>query len=1028
MHTTALDDLPEYAIVLDIPVNKILDAGACTLKLSGITGIEKKSFLLVEDGKAYGVVRFGKRNVITSGRGHSVDKGIAVQVTAKFSSPLKTNVPKNWHGVFANVKSRIAPSTQVVTKATWRVGADRNLPIVEGTWDGAAAKSRIFSWAGFDDDNPDSSKARRAFLAYDADASELKGSYKLPFADLIDGELKAVTNGLNAAASRLPQTDIPDSVKETARNVLDGYAQRAEKSQNKEAEEDTMATSVKTAMPVKPKEEKAKKPKRKPSYTKGHIMALAREARQKQEVDVDLSGEGGIHQHDLDRENQTTLTDGAHQHIFIMPDGETVFATALDGAHPHGLKTPSADVSEAGVSAHSHNVVLPDGTEVATAEDGEHMHALQVRKSAVDGLHQHELSIGDGTTLLSLTPGQFWALFSEEGETDGEEVERSIAQKAFKVTNTLSGVTLTAPALTLLDTNDDRIVIQASDTLTSSMRRTLENELAKRLGDDSNNLVVTGREFGVPHTASAVLAEHRIDFSYPKFLGPSPSLKATAVPIGPQKAVLQYLFKDDGRFDVAFRFQHNDSTLSWVLDADRAANLHSVIKTVDEAKAAVRAASFDGSRYQRPIRGCTVKATRDLCKGHTLLEHTGKVFAKGHTNVAATVDGCTVTYGLQLDGFHEYFLTDSQNISGILTIKSVIQPDGERGWEATIGRNLPAVLSKHAVDAGIMPLYGQSGLPGTLEREIPPELQYWRAATPEDARKIRDALVKSQFFSTSNIYIVDGAFRRVEPTTSYAINKVLPEAASHGDAIPTPPKTEDPVRRVAQMLPDAGSSVVLFDKSLAATMSARDVATAAADLDGEDFLIAYPDTPGARLALSQCGRLFKLAGHAQTLFVTSGAMGTNLGIEWLSEPDDRWVVSSNEKVSSLLKRIGDHHNVPVYKSGAEERFVLGIVLEPETVDAQDDIYSADEVRKACHLYMQEFGHIKLMHDGAFVDSKVKILENYIAPVSFSVDGNSVKKGTWILGARVLDDHIWEGVKSGKFTGFSIGGMATKMPL
>lgn len=108
--------------------------------------------------------------------------------------------------------------------ATWKCSAARNLSIHESeSWDGAAAKSRIFAWAGFDGDSPDSSKARRAFLAWNSDEPDLKGSYKLPFTDVVDGSLMADSSGINAAASRLPQTDIPDDVKEQARSVLDHY-------------------------------------------------------------------------------------------------------------------------------------------------------------------------------------------------------------------------------------------------------------------------------------------------------------------------------------------------------------------------------------------------------------------------------------------------------------------------------------------------------------------------------------------------------------------------------------------------------------------------------------------------------------------------------------------------------------------------------------------------------------------------------------------------------------------------------------
>jgi site-specific DNA-adenine methylase len=117
--------------------------------------------------------------------------------------------------------------------------------------------------------------------------------------------------------------------------------------------------------------------------------------------------------------------------------------------------------------------------------------------------------------------------------------------------------------------------------------------------------------------------------------------------------------------------------------------------------------------------------------------------------------------------------------------------------------------------------------------------------------------------------------------------------------------------------------------------------------------------------------------------------------------------------------------IPVLKTG-EERYVLGIVLEPETVDAQQDIYADDTVRNAAHRFMEEFRNVGLMHQG-LVNSRVKILESYVAPAAFELDGTQVRKGTWLLAVRVLDDALWEQVRSGELTGFSIGGSAVRKP-
>jgi DNA adenine methylase len=110
----------------------------------------------------------------------------------------------------------------------------------------------------------------------------------------------------------------------------------------------------------------------------------------------------------------------------------------------------------------------------------------------------------------------------------------------------------------------------------------------------------------------------------------------------------------------------------------------------------------------------------------------------------------------------------------------------------------------------------------------------------------------------------------------------------------------------------------------------------------------------------------------------------------------------------------------------DERYVLGIVLEPEVVDAQGDIYSIDEIRAAAHRFMEEFGGLGLMHR-LRVNGDVKVLESFLAPTDFALGDLTVRKGTWLLAVRVLSDELWERVKTGELTGFSIGGSARRVP-
>lgn len=123
---------------------------------------------------------------------------------------------------------------------------------------------------------------------------------------------------------------------------------------------------------------------------------------------------------------------------------------------------------------------------------------------------------------------------------------------------------------------------------------------------------------------------------------------------------------------------------------------------------------------------------------------------------------------------------------------------------------------------------------------------------------------------------------------------------------------------------------------------------------------------------------------------------------------------------SVLER-----EIPLLKT-KDERFVLGIVLEPEVRDAQGDIYSEEEVRTAAHAFMEQFQNIGFMHR-ELINDKVSILESYVTPVAFEIDGQAVRKGTWLFATRINDGGMWDAIKTGKLGGYSIGGSAVRVP-
>jgi len=111
----------------------------------------------------------------------------------------------------------------------------------------------------------------------------------------------------------------------------------------------------------------------------------------------------------------------------------------------------------------------------------------------------------------------------------------------------------------------------------------------------------------------------------------------------------------------------------------------------------------------------------------------------------------------------------------------------------------------------------------------------------------------------------------------------------------------------------------------------------------------------------------------------------------------------------------------------ERHIVLGVVLEPDSVDTQGDTIKADEIERAAHLWLARFQDRGLMHR-RIVNSKIEIYESYLAPVNLTLGGQKVKKGTWLLMYHVLDDALWKDIKSGKIAGFSMGGFARRVKL
>lgn len=111
----------------------------------------------------------------------------------------------------------------------------------------------------------------------------------------------------------------------------------------------------------------------------------------------------------------------------------------------------------------------------------------------------------------------------------------------------------------------------------------------------------------------------------------------------------------------------------------------------------------------------------------------------------------------------------------------------------------------------------------------------------------------------------------------------------------------------------------------------------------------------------------------------------------------------------------------ILKADADSHFVTGIVYEPMVEDSQGNYMTEEEITKAAYWFAKNGNQVDLQHcfekcDGAAV------VESYVAKCDMEIDGEAIKKGTWLMTMEISDAGVWESIQKGEITGFSMGGV------
>jgi hypothetical protein len=192
-------------------------------------------------------------------------------------------------------------------------------------------------------------------------------------------------------------------------------------------------------------------------------------------------------------------------------------------------------------------------------------------------------------------------------------------------------------------------------------------------------------------------------------------------------------------------------------------------------------------------------------------------------------------------------------------------------------------------------------------------------------------------------------------------------------------------------------------------------------------LVLARDTPEARTALASLGHLYVVA--------LDKAVGLVLGStkplrhELLRPAALTETLSKSARPVPIAKRdpwirLVKGSQQVVTKDAVEKRLVYGVVLEPDQVDAHGDTIDADTIEKAAHGYLVDNANVGYQHD-FLINEYARVVESYIAPQDLTIGTETVTKGTWVIVTKILDESLWDDIKAGVTTGYSIGGLGSR---
>jgi len=147
------------------------------------------------------------------------------------------------------------------------------------------------------------------------------------------------------------------------------------------------------------------------------------------------------------------------------------------------------------------------------------------------------------------------------------------------------------------------------------------------------------------------------------------------------------------------------------------------------------------------------------------------------------------------------------------------------------------------------------------------------------------------------------------------------------------------------------------------------------------------------------------------------------------EPASEKETKEEKRIIRIVKGAETVTQVRIAKAEKKQQLVYGVALEPRMLDTYGDWEEEHEIEMTAHRFLLKSQFLDEDAIGASHDYPIAAapVESYIAPVDFWFEGTPhtdeylVRKGSWVLVAKIYDPEEFQKIEDGTYTGWSIQG-------